>query len=76
VAPFVEPDQRGRAYGLFYTSTLLATASAPVIYGAIADIVGLTGSFAVLGTITLAIVPLAHRWRRAFDGAGHQAVTT
>jgi len=76
VAPFVDPDQRGRAYGLFYTSTLLATASAPVIYGAIADIVGLTGSFAILGMITLAIVPLAHRWRRAFDGADHQAVNT
>ncbi len=75
VAPFVDPDQRGRAYGLFYTSTLLATASAPIMYGAIADMVGLTGSFAVLGAITLMIVPLAHRWRQSFDGAGHQPVT-
>jgi MFS family permease len=66
VAPLAIPEQRARAYGLYYTVTLLATAAAPLLYGAVADVTGLTTAFAVLGAVTLGVVPLAWWWREAF----------
>lgn len=74
VAPLAIPEQRARAYGLYYTITLLATAGAPLLYGTVADITGLTTAFAVLGGVTLAVVPLAWWWREAF-GATPTRVT-
>lgn len=68
VAPLSLPAQRARAYGLYYTAVLLATAAAPLAYGAVADVTGLTIAFAMLGVATLAVVPLAWRWRVAFAG--------
>lgn len=67
VAPLAVPAQRARAYGLYYTVTLLATAGSPLVYGAVADVTGLGVAFAALGGVTLVVVPLAWAWRSAFE---------
>ncbi len=74
VAPLAIPSRRARAYGLFYTTSLLALSVAPLAYGLAADAIGLTGAFVALGAATLAIVPIAVRWRGAF--AHHEMTVT
>jgi MFS family permease len=69
VAPLAVPAQRARAYGLYYTVTLLATAGSPVLYGTVADVTGLGAAFVALGGVTLVIVPLAWAWRSAFGSS-------
>ena len=76
VAPLAVPAQRARAYGLYYTITLLATAGSPLVYGAAADVMGLRAAFVVLGVITLGIVPLAWWWRTAFSTDGVPVTST
>ena len=66
VAPLAIPEQRARAYGLYYTITLLATAGSPLLYGAVADVTDLDTAFGALGVVTLAILPVAWWWREAF----------
>ena len=65
VAPLAIPEQRARAYGLYYTITLLATAGSPLLYGAVADVTDLDTAFVALGVVTLAILPVAWWWREA-----------
>jgi MFS family permease len=67
VAELVHAERRGRGYGLYYTATQLASALAPILYGLLADRVGLNTSLSVLAGATACIAPLAVvlRWSKA-----------
>ena len=67
VAELVHAERRGRGYGLYYTATQLASALAPIVYGLLADRVGLNTSLSVLAGATAGIAPLAVvlRWSKA-----------
>jgi FSR family fosmidomycin resistance protein-like MFS transporter len=64
VAGLVDVRRRARGYGLYYTATLLASAAAPILYGLIADRVGLSVALAALAAVTALIAPLALVIRR------------
>lgn len=70
VANLVDIRRRARGYGLYYTATLCASAGAPVLYGLLADQVGLVTALAVLAAATGLIAPLAFAIRRAVEPAG------
>ena len=59
VAEMVHLDRRARGYGLFYTLSLGFGTLAPVLYGAVADAVGVPGSFVAMAVVTLATLPMA-----------------
>ncbi|MFN8633277.1 MAG: MFS transporter [Chloroflexota bacterium] len=59
VAGLVAPERRSRGYGLYYTGTQVASALFPILYGMLADGVGLTMAFATLAVVTAAIAPLS-----------------
>jgi MFS transporter, FSR family, fosmidomycin resistance protein len=59
VAELVHAERRARGYGLYYTCTQLASALAPILYGLLADRVGLNSSLSVLAAATALIAPLA-----------------
>lgn len=69
VATLVEPGRRSRAFGLYYTLTIGASALAPVLYGALGDRVGLLPAFAVAALVTGAIFPLSLVSRKHLTGA-------
>lgn len=58
VADLVTPDRRSRAYGLYYTLTIGASAAAPALYGVVSDALGITATLAIAGTVVLATLPL------------------
>jgi MFS family permease len=66
VAELVHAERRARGYGLYYTATQLASALAPILYGLLADRIGLNPSLTVLAAATALIAPLALvlRWSR------------
>ena len=43
VADLVTPERRARAYGLYYTLVVGASAAAPLVYGALGDAIGILG---------------------------------
>jgi FSR family fosmidomycin resistance protein-like MFS transporter len=59
VAGLVDVRRRARGYGLYYTATLTASAAAPILYGLIADQVGLGMALTLLAAATALIAPLA-----------------
>jgi len=59
VADLVSADRRSRAYGLYYTITLAASALAPTLYGLLSDVVGVEPTLWVVAALVLATVPLA-----------------
>ncbi|MCP4296361.1 MAG: MFS transporter [Proteobacteria bacterium] len=58
VADFVETQKVGRAFGLFYTIVVLASAAAPPIMGRISDSYGIDNSLRVVGVTALVILPM------------------
>jgi MFS transporter, FSR family, fosmidomycin resistance protein len=58
VASLVHSSRRARGYGLYYTASLLASAAAPVAYGALADQAGLGPAMVTLAAVTAGIVPV------------------
>ncbi|MBI2469606.1 MAG: MFS transporter [Candidatus Rokubacteria bacterium] len=58
VADLVTPDRRSRAYALYYTLTVGASAVSPALYGALSDAVGVTTTLVVSGMAVLATLPL------------------
>ncbi len=65
VPALVEPTDRTRAFGRFYTGTIGAGAVAPILYGFIGDAIGLNGGVAVVAAMVLLTLPLAFTLRRA-----------
>jgi MFS family permease len=59
VADLVEPERRSRAYGLYYTLSIGASALAPFLFGALGDVVGVGLSLGTVSLCVLAIIPLS-----------------
>jgi len=58
VADLVLPERRARAYGLYYTLIVTASAAAPLAYGALGDAVGIPVTLLVTSAVVLLTVPL------------------
>lgn len=59
VADLVTPEQRSRAYGLFYTLSIGFGAVAPFLYGFLSDGIGVPLTLGVVGVAVLGTVPLS-----------------
>jgi FSR family fosmidomycin resistance protein-like MFS transporter len=59
VPELVEPEQRTRAFGIFYTGTIGAGALAPVLYGFVGDLLGVPLSLMIIAAMLLLSLPLA-----------------
>ena len=58
VADFVTADRRSRAYGLYYTVTIMSSALAPSVYGVIGDVAGVSTTLVVVSALVLTTIPL------------------
>ena len=58
VADLVTADRRSRAYGLYYTVTIMSSALAPSVYGLIGDAVGVSATLVVVSVLVLTTIPL------------------
>jgi MFS family permease len=58
VADLVLPERRARAYGLYYTLVVSASAVAPLLYGALGDAMGVLATLLVTSAVVLLTVPL------------------
>jgi MFS family permease len=70
VADLVAPERRARAYGLYYTLVVGASAVAPLAYGALGDAVGILATLLVTSVVVLLTVPLCLVLRGALAPAG------
>jgi FSR family fosmidomycin resistance protein-like MFS transporter len=59
VPDLVTPQQRTRAFSVFYTVTLGALAAAPPASGFVGDLIGIPGAVMVVAALTVATAPLA-----------------
>ena len=57
VARFIPANRRPRYYGYFYTTNEIGTIGAPLLYGFIADLIGLRSSILIMSAVTSAILP-------------------
>jgi len=71
VADLVSAQRRSRAYGLYYTITLGASALAPTAYGLVSDAAGVTVTLGLVSSIVLLTVPLALSLRAALAASSH-----
>lgn len=58
VADLVVPERRSRAYGLYYTVSIGASALAPLVFGAIGDLAGISTTLTIVAGLVLAAIPL------------------
>jgi MFS transporter, FSR family, fosmidomycin resistance protein len=58
VADLVSADRRSRAYGLYYTVTIMSSALAPTVYGVIGDAAGVSATLVVVAALVLTTIPL------------------
>ena len=58
VADLVSTERRSRAYGLYYTVSVGASALAPTVYGVISDVIGVPATLSVVGLMVLVTIPL------------------
>jgi len=58
VADLVLPERRSRAYGLYYTLTMLASSLSPVVYGVASDTIGVPATLVVVAVMVLVTIPL------------------
>jgi MFS transporter, FSR family, fosmidomycin resistance protein len=68
VPALVAPERRARAFGIFYTGTIGAGATAPMLYGLLGDRIGVNATLVTVAVVVLATVPLAFALRPALDG--------
>jgi MFS family permease len=66
VAELVTPERRSRAYGLYYTLTIVASALAPTVYGVVSDAIGVPATLTVVALVVLVTIPLFLVLRAAF----------
>lgn len=57
VSQFVPPALRARGYGTYFTAALVSSAVAPLVFGALGDVAGLTVVFVGLAALTMAVIP-------------------
>ncbi len=65
VADLVLPERRARAYGLYYTLIVAASAAAPLVYGAIGDALGVMATLLMTSAVVLLTLPLCFVLRTA-----------
>jgi len=58
VADLVAPARRSRAYGLYYTLSIGASAIAPSVYGVVSDAFGVATTLTITGVLVLVTIPL------------------
>jgi MFS family permease len=58
VADLVLPERRSRAYGLYYTLTMMASSLSPLVYGIASDAFGVIPTLVVVATMVLTTIPL------------------
>ena len=58
VADLVAANRRSRAYGLYFTLTIMSSALAPSFYGLIGDIAGVSTTLVVVSALVLTTIPL------------------
>src|SRR5258705_1605228 len=58
VADLVAADRRSRAYGLYYTVTIMSSALAPSVYGVIGDLTSVSTTLVVVSALVLTTIPL------------------
>jgi MFS transporter, FSR family, fosmidomycin resistance protein len=58
VADLVAADRRSRAYGLYYTVTIMSSALAPSVYGLLSDLAGVSTTLVVVSVLVLTTIPL------------------
>jgi MFS-type transporter involved in bile tolerance (Atg22 family) len=59
VAEFVRDDRQSRSYGLFYTLGSAAGATAPLLFGVLSDLAGVSPALVTVAALAVATVPLA-----------------
>lgn len=70
VAELVRPERRSRAFGLYYTLSVGASALAPPVYGLVSDAAGVPATLGAIGTVGLAAIPLCLALRSAVAAPG------
>ena len=65
VADLVLPERRARAYGLYYTLSVGASALSPSVLGLVSDAVGPAVALVVVSVVVLITIPLAFVLRQA-----------
>lgn len=68
VPALVAPERRARAFGIFYTGTIGAGATAPMLYGLLGDRIGVNATLVTVAVVVLATVPLAFALRPTLHG--------
>jgi MFS family permease len=58
VADLVTAERRSRAYGLYYTLTIAASAVGPTVYGVVGDAVGAAATLSLIAVVVLTTIPL------------------
>jgi len=58
VADLVSSERRSRAYGLYYTVSVGASALAPTVWGLVGDVVGVPVTLGLVGLAVLPTIPL------------------
>jgi len=58
VADLVAADRRSRAYGLYYTVTIMSSALALSVYGLLSDLAGVSTTLVVVSALVLTTIPL------------------
>jgi MFS transporter, FSR family, fosmidomycin resistance protein len=59
VPDLVAPQRRARAFGIFYTGTIGAGATAPIVYGLVADVLGISSTLMIVAALVLLTLPLS-----------------
>jgi FSR family fosmidomycin resistance protein-like MFS transporter len=59
VPELVAPQRRARAFSIFYTGTIGAGATAPVVYGLVADALGISTTLKIAAALVLLTLPLS-----------------
>lgn len=69
----VPASERGLAMGVRLTGNRLAELSSPLVFGPLADLLGLGAAFPVAGLLLLAVALWSIRYRHGLDDAHHPA---
>ena len=65
VADLVTAERRSRAYGLYYTLSIGASALGPTLYGLVGDAVGAAATLSLIALVVLTTIPLCLALRPA-----------
>ena len=65
VGEFIAPERQSRAFGLFYTMGIGASALAPPVYGLMSDVAGIEATLNILSVTVFLTLPLCIALRPA-----------